>query len=217
MSEQNNVGPDIDRLINDLSEEGVTKASLYSPVMRFGLWAVLTGLYHAMALFIEPLRYDMHVLMVDPVTILELSLGLAVFGFSALAATHLCIPDMAQRNWLFWASIASGTALFIVNLARGFMTGFGWNLIHWDHCITSAITFGLVPALFLVFLTQKGATTRPYRMVFMNLFSVCGLGYVALRVTCSVDVVAHSFFAHLLPFAIFGVALFSIARRLYKW
>ena len=75
-----------------------------------------------------------------------------------------------------------------------------------------------VPFLALVFMTIRGRSTQPYWLMTMNIFAVTALGWIGLRLTCSMyDSMIYGFVNYLLPFAVVGAGVGFFARRLFKW
>ena len=75
-----------------------------------------------------------------------------------------------------------------------------------------------IPFLALIYLSAKGHTTQPYWSMTMNVMAVSALGWIGLRLTCSMyDSMTYGFIHYLLPFAILGAAVGFFARKLFKW
>lgn len=137
---------------------------------------------------------------------------------AVLASSWLCVPDMRGQKWLLSVPVTLLSVFsfwYVLLLAQGtgtyeFRPGFG-------ACTGDGILFGSLPVLALIFLTRKGATTRPYWMGFMNTLSVGALGLTMLRFTCGGDAPLHIAFYHFLPFIVLGILLGMLARRIYDW
>ena len=54
-------------------------------------------------------------------------------------------------------------------------------------------------------------------MGLMNVISIGGLGYLALRLVCPAEEFGHIFVYHVMPYALFGIVITFIASKIYRW
>ena len=143
---------------------------------------------------------------------------MALTGLSAaLCAAFLCVPDMRGQKWLISVPFTF-LAVFLLWIGlRSWVEGVDMPAIHMGHCMSDGFWMAGIPAAIMVFLSTRGATTRPYLSALMVTLAITAFGYIGLRATCMMDTVGHATIYHLIPFTVFGAVLGLIARRLYKW
>lgn len=188
------------------------------PYRRVAVWLLLSMAYIVGVVAYLGLKVDIEAHLTNASFLFEMGLALAILVSSALASSWLSFPDCIQRDWMKIVSLTLfGTFLFWI-IANTIEEG-GVAL---SHLYISSCSRGLMvealPFLALVIITAKGHTTQPYWSMAMNVMAVSALGWIGLRVTCSMyDSMAYGFFNYLLPFAILGVGVGFFARKLFKW
>lgn len=148
----------------------------------------------------------------------EVGLAISILMTAALASSWLSFPDCFGRHWIKIVPVTLAFAFMLWASARGVEDGM-WMLsgLHLGHCAKEGVLMEMLPLVALVFITMKGHTTQPYWSMTMNVLAVSTLGWIGLRLTCSIDDMGHSLFNHILPFAIIAGALGLFARKLFKW
>lgn len=207
----------IDTLIGSLTEDLGPVCRLMHPVLRILPWALVALLYTALTAHFIGIRPDLGAKMTDNVFLFEVGLMAAVSLFSALASTWLCVPDMRGQKWLVGIPFSLFGVFSFWVVVRSVTEAVRIPSMHWDHCMGDAALMVLLPMLALIFLSRRGATTKPNVMCAANALSIGALGYVGLRFTCIMDTVGHTALYHVLPFIAFGLFLSVFARRIYRW
>ena len=208
----------VEACIDNLAEDLRPVRRFRHPFLRALPWIFVAFLYVTAVVQYLGVRPDlMSTRISDPAFLFEAGMMLAISLSAALAALWLCVPDMRGRAWLPVVPLTLLSGFVFWCVVRAQTEGFAMPEIHWDHCFQDAALMGFLPAVVLVFMTAKGATTRPLTMAFMTVLAVGALGYVGLRFTCMLDTVAHAGLYHIFPFAVFGGVLGFAARRLYRW
>jgi hypothetical protein len=209
--------PAHDSLIDTLTQDLKPVKPMMHPALRGIAWALIAGLYTAVVIYMLGLRPDMAQQMRNPSFLFE---NIAVFlaGLGAtFAAAWLCVPDMRGQKWLASLPLTLLGAFLLWTVARSVGEGLNLQHMHWSHCLESSVFFGFLPAAAIVFMTRRGATTMPYLTAAMSILAVTAFGYVGLRLICINDTVGHVMVYHVAPFAVFGIILGLLARRLYRW
>jgi len=215
MSDKENTN--IDSLINQLAEEDKNFKPI-CPYRRMLIWAVLSIVYIAAYIYYFGLRYDLAEVSVTSNFIFELILGGGVFIATALGASWLCFPDGCQKN----GSKSVALTLFVVFLTwigtQSFTAGVN-PLDHMavGHCASEGLFIQIVPFIALIIMTVTGRTTQPYWLMIMSVIAISALGWISMRLTCSMDDMGHSFINHFLPFAIIGGLIGLFSRKIFKW
>lgn len=208
----------IKNLISSLSDELEPAKPFAHPCQRLLTWAAMSALYLALLISFMDVRHDLADAIKDPRFIFEITLMGFIGITSALCATFLCVPDMRGRSWLVSLPF-TGLALFTVwSITHAILVeGAQMPHLHMDHCMGEGAFMTVIPLAMLLFLTRKGATTRPILMAVMNVMSIAAVAYIGLRFTCTMDTVAHATLQHLLPYVLIGLVLAMAARKIFKW
>lgn len=207
-----------DALINGLTEELKPMKCMGHPCMRILPWILGAVAYMAGVAYLLELRGDVHAIAYDTVFLFEVALMAAVFVSASLTAAWMCIPDMQGKKWMIAVPVTLSGVFLLWTGLRTFTEGETIPHINWmHHCFTDAMLMGFVPAIAMVFITRRGATTRPYLMALMNVLAVTGLAYIGMRFSCGADSVGHVFIYHVFPFVVGGTLLGMLGRKIYKW
>jgi hypothetical protein len=188
------------------------------PYRRVSVWLLLSLVYLGAVVAYLGIRPDIQERLMDSVFLFETSLAFIMLVTASLASSWLSFPDCIQRTWMkiVPATIFGVFVLWIIVRSIEEQMGLMATL-HIGHCAHEGILMEAIPIIALVIITMKGHTTQPYWSMFMNILAVSSLGWIGLRLTCSMDEMGHSFINHLLPFAIVGAGLGFFARKLFKW
>ena len=210
-------GDKTDDLIGRLCDElAPTKACC--PYRQIIPWFVLSIAYLVGAVLWVGLRHDLAERLTDSVFLFETGIAIAILVTAALTSSWLTFPDCHQKNWMKAVPVTLFSTFVLWVVARSIEEGMGLtSTIHFGHCAHEGIIMEVVPIVALIIITMRGHTTQPYWSMAMNILAVSALGWIGLRLTCSMDVMGHSFLNHLLPFAIIGAGLGFFARKLFKW
>lgn len=209
----------IDELIQSLASEAKPVKTLLHPALRVLPWVIVSLAYMAGVIHFLGLRYDFSDKMREDTFMFEMILVLSMSASAAYAAGLLSIPDMRAQKWF----LAVPTTIFGV-----FMLWMGAKLamdighiklskISWHHCFSDGLMVAFIPVVAIIFLVRRGCTTMPGWACFMSTIAVGGIGWIGLRLSCSNDHIAHTFYFHYTPFLVLGVLLGLLAHRIYKW
>lgn len=208
---------DVDKLIENLAADHKPVKKMAHPLLRVLPWFFVAATYIGAVVFYLGIRPDVADKLQDVYFLMDIGLMFFIALSSALCSAWLCVPDMRGHKWMIGVPF---TMVFVFGLwttVLAMTKGMGMPNLAWDHCYEDGMFMAVIPATLLIFLTQQGATTRPYLTAFMNILSISALGYIGLRFTCIMDSIEHAFLMHILPFVIFGTILGFFARRVYNW
>ncbi len=204
----------INKLCNDLEP-----TSPRCPYRRVSVWLMLSLVYLGVVVQYVGLRMDIADKFSEPIFFFEFGMITALLLTSSLASSWLSFPDCIQRDWmkivpltLFATFILWIVSQMIGEQGRGFQ-----DVLHIGHCAKEGLFMEAVPIIALIVITMKGHTTQPYWSMAMNVLAVSALGWLGLRLTCSMSDMGHMLVNHILPFAIVSGALALFARKLFKW
>ncbi len=207
-----------DDLINQLCGD-LEASAPRCPYRRISIWLILSIVYIVGVINYLGLKVDIEDHLTNASFLFEMGLASALFISAALASSWLSFPDCIQRDWMKTISVTLfGTFLFWI-VANGIEEG---DFSFYKHFAMPSCSRGLLveafPFLALLFMTAKGNTTQPYWAMTMNVMAVSALGWVGLRLTCSMyDSMTYGFIHYLLPFCILGAAVGFFARKIFKW
>jgi len=188
------------------------------PYKRIIFWLIGSAIYLAVVVAYLGLRPDFVERLSDAKYLYEMGLGFSILMASAFASSWLCFPDCIQRGWMKVVAVTLFFSFSLWVVAQSIGEGMGLtDTMHLGHCAKEGMLMEGIPILALIVLTMRGNTTQPYWSMAMNIMAVSSLGWIGLRLTCSMDVMGHSLFNHILPIAIIGAGLGFFARKLFKW
>lgn len=203
----------IDELVSDLKPV----RPLAHPLLRMAVWTSLCLLYAAIAVYAIGLRPDIPARLQSTAFVFEQGLVGLLFVTATLASFVLCIPDQRGQSWVLGVVWGFCAAFGLLVLSRMLTESFHMPHLHWDECFNKAIILVTVPAFVMAFMMRRGTTTMPLTQAVMNTLSLAALGFIGLRLTCTIETLGHGVFLHLLPFLVLGLGLGILARRIYNW
>jgi len=206
----------IDQLCDDLKPV----RPLTTPALRMlGMGLAILG-YMAVCALVIGLRPDLAARFADSLFVLEIALAGLLFGSALYSSSLIMVPDAQGRSWVFVIPL-SLLALFVLwSCIRGVDEGMHAHLHEmwfWHECVSKSIVFATLPVGFMAFVSSHGASTRPVLSVALNVLAVSGAGFVALRLTCADDSIAHHWVHHVLPYVVIGALAGLVLRRFYRW
>lgn len=213
-----NKNKDTDDLINQLCDGDLKTLKPTCPYTYIAIWLIGSIFYLASVVSYLGLRSDFDMSAMNPVYIFEIGLGVSILISAAVASSWLNTPDCCQRHWIKFVPVTLSVVFVLWTILRSMEEGMDFlSGLHLGHCAQEGMLMEIIPLIALVFITMKSCTTQPYWSMAMNILAVSTLGWIGLRLTCSIDEMGHSLFNHLLPFAILAAALGMFARKLFKW
>lgn len=206
-----------DDLIGQLCE-GLEPSKLACAYKRIVPWFLLSVIYLVGTVLFLGLRPDISERLIDGVFLFEMGLASMIFITAGMTSSWLSFPDSHQKEWMKAVTVTLFAVFALWVTTRSIEEGLNLSTtLHLGHCAHEGIIMEVVPIIVLIFITMRGHTVQPFWSMTMNVLAVSALGWLGLRMTCSMDQMGHSFFNHLLPFAIIGAGLGFFARKLFKW
>ena len=189
------------------------------PYRRIFLWLGLSVVYIVAVILYLGVKVDLQDQFTKASFLFEMGMAVSILIASALASSWLSFPDCIQRDWMKTVSVTLFGSFMLWIVANGVEEG-GFSLA--SGFFMASCSRGLfvetIPFLALILMTVRGNTTQPYWAMAMNVMAVSALGWIGLRITCSMyDSVTYGFINYLLPFAILGAVFSLFARKLFKW
>lgn len=208
---------DMDDLIGSLSEE-LTPVKPASPYGTLALWFLLSSGFLVAFVSYLGLRHDFFIRLTDSIFLFELGSGLALLFSSALTSSYLNFPDGYQKDWMKGVPLSIFGMLLLWIAVRSIEEGASFmKTTALNHCAEEGLLLQIIPAAAIMFLTMRGHTTKPYWSMFMNVLAISALGWIGLRLTCTMDVMGHTLMNHVMPFVVIGAGLGFFAKKLFKW
>ncbi|MEO5367905.1 MAG: NrsF family protein [Magnetococcus sp. WYHC-3] len=208
----------IDEMIEKLCCCDKSRKAMCHPLLRLLPWVVVLALYVVFAVGYIGVRTDIEAKMMDMHFLFEIGLAAFIGISAAICAAWLAVPDMCGHKGLLALPLTGLGVFAFWSTLSGFTGEWGWpGVLEFQHCHSDATLIAVVPALAMAFFIRKGATTCPFLAAFMTALAAGGMGYISLRMTCSMDTVGHVLVFHLAPFIALGMILGLLARKIYKW
>lgn len=205
-------------LITKLSAEGGTCKPLRSPLLRALSYFLLTAVYIAGAMIYGGVRHDWQDVMQEAGFVFEMTLSLCIWISSIIAAAWLCVPDMRGKPWLKVIPYVLTFTMALWVIIRSFIEGADiFPLGMWCHCVEHGLVLASIPLAIVIFMGRRGTTTQPYHMAVMNALVASSIGWMTLRMSCSMDDVGHGFWFQFFPLFVLGIIVGLFARKLFKW
>lgn len=205
-----------DDLIGKLCED-LEPTSPRCPYRRVSCWLLFSIAYIVGVIFYYGLKVDIQEYMMKASFIFEMTMAFAILISAALASSWLSFPDCIQRDWMKIIATTLFGSFMIWVIANGIEEGIDMSLFAMPSC-SKGILVELFPFLALVYLSAKGNTTQPYWSMAMNVMAVSAIGWIGLRLTCSMyDSMTYGFIHYMLPFAVLGAGVGFFARKIFKW
>ncbi len=204
----------IGQLCGDLSA-----TSPRCPYRRVAVWLVLSVAYIVGVVYYLGLKVDLAEHFTNAAFLFEMSMATAILISAALASSWLSFPDCIQRDWMKTVTVTLFGSFLLWIVANGIEEGgFDFSSSFFMSSCSRGILIESIPFIALIIMTARGNTTQPYWSMAMNVMAVSALGWIGLRVTCSMyDSMTYGFIHYLLPFSILGVAFGFFARKIFKW
>jgi hypothetical protein len=215
--EKNNTDDLINQLCGDLEANGPR-----CPYRRILVWLLLPIAYIVGVILYSGVSLDLENYVFRASFIFEISMAFAILIASALASSWLSFPDCIQRDWMKVIATTLFGSFLIWIIANGIEEGVRDGVDIGSNFFIGSCSRGLavefLPFIALIYLSAKGHTTQPYWSMAMNIMAVSALGWIGLRLTCSMyDSMTYGFIHYLLPFAILGAGIGFFARKIFKW
>jgi len=205
---------------NDIIEqlsEGLEPVKRRCPYKNIVIWLVFSAAYITGLIWFLGPKIDIDDYIKDASFLFEMGLVTALFMSSAVASSFLSFPDGLQRGWIKSATLSIFGIFLLWITANTIEEGIDLSMISMGSCSRGVLVEG-IPFVFLIFMTMRGHSTQPYWLMTMNVLAATAIGWIGLRLTCSMyDSMVYGFLHYLLPFMILGAAIGFFARKIFKW
>lgn len=208
----------LDILIEKLGQDLKPVKPLGHPFPRTASLFICALIYMGAAILYIGLRSDVVDKLGQGSFLFEIGFSLVMAIAAALSTGWLSVPDMREQKWLLYPPFILFAVFILFIGIKSYSEGIGvpHNMI-FHKCIKDALILACLPIAGFIALSRTGHTTHPVTLAAMSALSTGSLGWIALRLTCSNDTIGHNFFYHFIPFALIGIALGLLARKLYRW
>ena len=210
----------IGQLCNDLDTTGAAskKCGTFCAFRHIAPWIIICFAYALIAIKYWGLRHDFDEVMYNPIFVFDMGLAFAIFIVAAIASSYFTLPDQGQKTWIKTIPMTLVSVFLFWSLTKAHAQGFDWPSIQYGvRCVEKGMYMEILPIISIMALCTRGHTTQPYWLISMNVLAVVAIGWIILRLTCSIDDAAHNFIYQILPFAIIGAGLGFFARKLFRW
>ena len=206
-----------DQLINLLSEQAPPKKQSVHPMLLLLVWVVGAFAYAAfLASF--GLRHDLFAKLQETLFLSEIVSLSAVVVTSGLALIYLAYPDMRQQKFL----LAFPVVALLVFAA---VLGLEYQAMPPEtplppltvQCTICILLYATLPAVGLLRLLRKQATTHPQITGALIILAANSIGALALRLHGETDSIPHLMTWHYLPMFIVSIAGMLLGRIFLKW
>ena len=207
-----------DDLINQLCGDLET-AKPRGPYGRISVWLLLSSIYILGVIAYLGVKVDLSDHFTKAPFLFEMGIAVAILISSAIASSWLSFPDGMQRDWMKTIAVTLFGSFLLWIVANGIEEGgFSFSSSFFFSSCSRGLFVESIPFIALVIMTVKGNTTQPYWSMAMNVMAVSALGWIGLRLTCSMyDSMTYGFVHYMLPFSILGVGFGFFARKIFKW
>lgn len=206
-----------DDLIAQLSDE-LEPTCPRCPYRRMAVWLILSVSYIVGVVMYLGVQVNIEERLTNAAFLFEMGMAVAILIMSALASSYLSFPDCVQRGWTKVVSLTLFGAFLLWIFVSTVEEGMDFASSFYIGSCSRGVMVEIIPFIALIFMTIRGQTTQPYWTMAMNVLAVSSLGWVGLRLTCSMyDSMIYGFIHYLLPFMILGAAVGLFARKIFKW
>jgi hypothetical protein len=209
---------DLDKTIDKLCE-GLKPVKPCCPTLYGLLWILLVICYTAAVAATIGFRENIMESMNKPDYVFELILAFGIAISSSLVAFWLSIPDCEKYKKFMAIPLTLFAVQLVWMLERLFFEGIGEVRVDWmSHCWMNAVLHTTVPAVAVIMLVRRnGASVMPGWMATYALIAVTEFGWIGMRLICTKDNVGEAYLINFLPYAVLGIVLGFVAKKLFRW
>jgi hypothetical protein len=207
-----------ENLIASLAEGMEPTRPAARPLALFLKWLAGAVVYIAVLLFCFGLRNDLLTGFHSPLFLAETGLLACLVVTSGISAVILSFPDLYQRRWAVFMPVLP-LALFLATLYAGWLHDNppSPQPPHGLMCLLCICMYSLPPAIGLLLLLRRQASTHYYLAGAVTLLASSSIGCLALRLSENTDSIAHLLKWHYLPIVGFGLLGVWLGGKLLKW
>ncbi len=209
---------DLDKTIDKLCE-GLKPVKPCCPTRNGLLWILLVICYTAAVASTIGFRENITESMNKPDYVFELILGFSIAISASFMAFWLSIPDCEKYKKFMAVPLTLFAVQLVWMLERLFFEGVGEVRVDWmSHCWMNTVLHTTVPAIAVIMLVRRnGASVMPYWMSAFALIAVTEFGWIGMRLICTKDNVGEAYLINFLPYAVLGIVLGFVAKKLFRW
>lgn len=213
---------DTQQLINQLSKETAKLTPLGCPIKRSIVWLIPMLVWCGVFFAVWGARPDLAIKWSEPLYIAENITALLAALTALIAANTYAYPDCAGKSWIKWLpAIPLIGFLYSIYIEYSHMPNpkpmVDAMLANRVECPLEILLFALGPAVILVTMIKKAATTHLKTTTFLAILSVTLLAYVFQRQIELTDDIPHIITWHLLPILCLSILGASIGRWVLRW
>jgi len=205
-----------DDIIKKLSD-GLEPVKRRCPYRSLVIWVVFSIVYIAGVIFYLGPKINLDTSLTNAAFLFEMGIIGALFLSSAVASSFLSFPDGLQRGWIKGVTMTLFGVFLLWITANSIEEGVDLSMLSMGSCSRGILVEG-IPFGILVFMTMRGYSTQPYWLMTTNVLAATALGWIGLRLTCTMyESMVYGFLHYLLPFMVLGAAIGFFARKIFKW
>jgi len=204
------------KLIEELSKN-IESVKIFSPFKLFLIWGISLIAVALFMVFVVR-REDLWLKLQSGSFFSEIMFAFATGLFGALAASWLATPDVKQQKWVIWLPFLSLT--FLMMLVAYQVVIQPVNITESDFgigCAVDIFIFIMIPAVILLFILRKAASTHNILSSVVAVISVASFGYLCSRLICPNDILEHLILWHYLPILLVAIIAAFIGAKVLKW
>jgi hypothetical protein len=209
---------DIHELINKLARDTAAVKRAPHPFLLSIEWGIIAALYLALSLIIFGARQDLLMKLHAPWFIAEIAALIGISVTTALSAALLSYPDLHQKRRMVFAPIAT-LSLFVLVIF------FAWRAdtppaplpVHSFECTRSIALISLLPAVWMIYMMRKFASTHYLWAGSIALLFAFSVGALWERLHEQTDSIIHVVEWHYLPIIGFGIIGMWLGKVMLKW
>ena len=211
---------DTQALISHLAEQPAPRCVGACPFRMVSLWLGVTfGGILLMVTFLG-LRPDLPLRLAEPLFLEEIAVLFLVLLTSGLSACWLAFPDQRQQPWLVkipLLPLAAYAALLAYRIAVPDATAAPLEKDNGIDCALCITGMAIVPAITLLILVRRCATTVPRLTGGVALLAAATSGHLMLKFVEANDSIAHLALSHILPILLLCAIGFLLGRKILAW
>lgn len=208
----------VNELIDKLARDGAAVKPAQHPVVLSLEWITAALLYLGVALAISGIRSDLMAKLHETWFVAEIATLVAIFISTSLSAALLSFPDLHQMRRVVLVPAITFTAFAVVMY-------FSWRAdtppsplpMHSAECTLSITMLAILPAVWILFVMRKFASTHQYWAGSVALLSAFSVGALWLRLYEHTDSIKHVIEWHYLPMIAFGIIGLWLGKAILKW
>ncbi|MGB1076705.1 MAG: NrsF family protein [Bdellovibrionales bacterium] len=168
--------------------------------------------------FFDVVRHDISDVMHSATMLYELIIAFSIGASAVLAMSLLMIPDMKGHKWFLSVPTTISLTFLLWMSVNFFQQGYNMEHVHpGGPCFVDGILYAGLPTFIAVVIARRGATAHRIWLTVMAALSASSIGWISLRFVCALDSASHVFVDHVLPFALIGILLGVLSKRLFSW